>query len=465
MYIGGEVTPVYNKETFGPVTRENFQTLLVELKNVAFDGNSDRPETNFVRVLPDDKDGFVIDTSKKLDSEINDNTFAALRYSTSSWGACIDYHNYQRNMHEISGSWNLFCECDINAMDEYGYAVWEEKKQVQSKIKQILGKKGVWNRLSKEDRELIVKFYWAGISRTGELVQILRDGGYDIKSINFDPYFTWKTKTKSTTSLDFDEKGDFVFRIRAEKSSGTRSSGRASFSGADFVKRNDVYWIYLVHSSATGMWLDYIEFEKDDRAVFFSKEKTKEIAEGPFIAPGTKKGDPASKEIGTKMDDFWDLDVGILPIVSESWNKKVLALTDIEDRSGKLNKMDLEDAVRCLSDVMVKSGAFSVSQIDTNGQTAKIQKIIRKLRKASYDPQYAEQNRILLGHELAANNLLTCALMLFGETCTLSCNIISLEKGTAEYAGTADHTCDKEGLKKGLGIVIKQLFWQISSGR
>jgi tetratricopeptide (TPR) repeat protein len=117
----------------------------------------------------------------------------------------------------------------------------------------------------------------------------------------------------------------------------------------------------------------------------------------------------------------------------------ILAVMEIEDKTGKFERNDMEAATEVLSALLVSSGSYAV--VDKSRQAAKRQSIVRELRRESHDACYDESCRIQLGRELAADSLLSCVVVGLGRHCTLSCCIVPLDKAVAEKAGIAKFKC------------------------
>jgi hypothetical protein len=65
--------------------------------------------------------------------------------------------------------------------------------------------------------------------------------------------------------------------------------------------------------------------------------------------------------------------------------------------------------------------------------------------------------RVELGRALAADTLLSCTVAAFGNTCTISCGLIPLEKEATEGGGVAEFNCTAEKFKSALDALADSL--------
>ncbi len=141
--------------------------------------------------------------------------------------------------------------------------------------------------------------------------------------------------------------------------------------------------------------------------------------------------------------------------ISAAQERTILAVMDIQDNSGKLESSDVRTANDFLRGLLLKSGRFDV--VDKSRHEAKRREVIEELRRESGDSCYDERCRIQLGRELAADTLLECTIGAMGTTCTFTCELIPLEKGTAESSGVAEFICGAKGLVGAVRTVSSQL--------
>ena len=125
-------------------------------------------------------------------------------------------------------------------------------------------------------------------------------------------------------------------------------------------------------------------------------------------------------------------------------DKPILAVMEVEDKTGKFKKGDLEAATEYLSTLLITSGKYSV--VEKGRQEAKKKQVVKDLKRETHDACYDDKCRIELGRALAADTLLVCSIIGMGNTCTLTCRMVPLEKEVADKAGMAEFECGVEAL-------------------
>ena len=136
-------------------------------------------------------------------------------------------------------------------------------------------------------------------------------------------------------------------------------------------------------------------------------------------------------------------------------NKPILAVMEIEDKTGKFEGKDLEAATNYLSTLLVTSGKYSV--VEKGRQEAKKKQVVKNLKRETYDACYDDKCRIELGRALAADTLLACSIIGMGKSCTLTCRMVPLEKEVADKAGAAELECGADALPGAVKSVVEQL--------
>ena len=134
---------------------------------------------------------------------------------------------------------------------------------------------------------------------------------------------------------------------------------------------------------------------------------------------------------------------------------KVLAVWPITDSSGKLRDRDLLAATNILRGLLARSAKFSV--VDKSRQESKRLAVYKELKKESHEECYDQKCRIQLGQALSADNLLMCTIEALGTTCTLTCELVPLEREVAEFAAVAKFKCGAEELGPAVENVAAQL--------
>ena len=136
-------------------------------------------------------------------------------------------------------------------------------------------------------------------------------------------------------------------------------------------------------------------------------------------------------------------------------DKPILAVMEIEDKTGKFKRSDLEAAMEFLSTLLITSGQYSV--VEKGRQEAKKKQVVKHLKRETHDACYDDKCRIELGRALAADTLLTCSIIGMGESCTLTCRMVPLEKEVADKAGATDINCSANALPGAVKSVAGQL--------
>ncbi len=142
--------------------------------------------------------------------------------------------------------------------------------------------------------------------------------------------------------------------------------------------------------------------------------------------------------------------------------KPVLAVMEVEDRSGKFNQDQLDGATDILRAALAATHHFLV--VDRGRQEEKRQALLARLKRESHDPCYDEQCKIELGRNLAADTLLTCRVTALGKTCAFSCEMVPLDRAVADAGGLDKFDCTEDGFSESLDSVVAQLARQTGGG-
>lgn len=137
-------------------------------------------------------------------------------------------------------------------------------------------------------------------------------------------------------------------------------------------------------------------------------------------------------------------------------DKPILAVMGIEDKTGKLERKDLEAATELLSVLLAVSGQYSV--VERGKQDRKRKEVVRQMKRESYDQCYDDKCRVELGRALAADTLVLCSVLKLGESCSLACRMVPLEKETAEGGGVVKFDCTATGLAPTLESMLVRLL-------
>ena len=145
----------------------------------------------------------------------------------------------------------------------------------------------------------------------------------------------------------------------------------------------------------------------------------------------------------------------VAPFPARSQDKPILAVMEIEDKTGKFSELDLQTATEFLSSIVVTGQRYLV--VERNRHNEKRQDLMRKLKRTSHDPCFDRGCRVELGRALAADSLLACGIGRLGKTCMLTCNIILLEKEVSGVSAISQFDCGPESLPDALKQVAREL--------
>jgi len=133
-----------------------------------------------------------------------------------------------------------------------------------------------------------------------------------------------------------------------------------------------------------------------------------------------------------------------------------LAVMEIEDKSGKLPKALLENAAEALRTEIGATNKFVLISKDRQRRA-----MIKEEKKESWKECYDQQCRIQLGQALTADHILTSMVTYFGETYTITAELIDLAKEATVKTAKAEF----DGSEKGLAEAIKSIAWQIAGSK
>lgn len=142
-----------------------------------------------------------------------------------------------------------------------------------------------------------------------------------------------------------------------------------------------------------------------------------------------------------------------VPLLAQ--DKPILAVMDVEDKTGKFKRGDLEGATDYLRTKLVESGRYQV--VDKTRQGEKRTLVAKDLRRESHSPCYDRTCRIKLGQALAADRMLACAVTAVGSTCILGCEVTKLETEAVVTAASARFKCNADALLGGVGRAAVRL--------
>ena len=134
---------------------------------------------------------------------------------------------------------------------------------------------------------------------------------------------------------------------------------------------------------------------------------------------------------------------------------KILAVVDIEDNSTKLNAPDVEAATSYLRALLAESERFEV--VDKGRLEEKRATVVAELKMESHSACVDDKCRLRLGKAVSADTMLSCAIGAMGSQCTLSCEMVDLEKETSETAASERFPCNEDALPLAVEKVAQRL--------
>lgn len=143
--------------------------------------------------------------------------------------------------------------------------------------------------------------------------------------------------------------------------------------------------------------------------------------------------------------------------------KPKVAVMDIKDSSGSFPEDILGNATEMLRGKLSATGTFIV--IDRSRQKEKLQDIIKKEKKESYEQCYDSSCQIPLGQALAADRILRTSISCLGNSCMLSTEMVDLAKEAVTEGSTASFQKDLENLSsliKSIEKVTSDLSFKVS---
>ncbi len=132
-----------------------------------------------------------------------------------------------------------------------------------------------------------------------------------------------------------------------------------------------------------------------------------------------------------------------------------VAVFPIEDKSGKLSKKVLESGTTQLRLYLISSHRFVV--IDKGEQEKRLNELIAREKKASYNISHDDKWRIPLGQALSADSLLRATVTEFGGVFSLGVELVDLAKEATVRAAAADFDGSDKGFYKAIKAVVADL--------
>jgi hypothetical protein len=129
---------------------------------------------------------------------------------------------------------------------------------------------------------------------------------------------------------------------------------------------------------------------------------------------------------------------------------------EIEDQAGKLGKEVAARGTDYLRATLNATKAFIV--IDKSRQAEALMTVIVDNKKESYKDCYNQSCQIPLGQALAADTILRTSITRLASFCTLSSELVDLEKEAATGGGMAKFDCSEDGLSMAIEKLVPQLI-------
>jgi len=131
-----------------------------------------------------------------------------------------------------------------------------------------------------------------------------------------------------------------------------------------------------------------------------------------------------------------------------------LAVMEMEDRSGKLDKAMLENAAEYLRSELAATNKFILISKDRQRKA-----ILKGEKKESWKECYDQSCRIELGQAVSADTITYGSITLFGGSYTVAIEMIDLAKEATVKAAKAEFDGTEKGLKQALDDVVSQLVY------
>jgi hypothetical protein len=134
-----------------------------------------------------------------------------------------------------------------------------------------------------------------------------------------------------------------------------------------------------------------------------------------------------------------------------SADKPVIAVFNVEDRTGKLSERERRQLTDYLTSKVAEGGMFLVVPSD------RVRERLRRQKVESYKECYDQRCQIELGRELAAKKSLSTRITRLGSACIVTAVLFDLRKAASEQAASMEGPCTIEGLVKSIESVVNKL--------
>jgi hypothetical protein len=129
----------------------------------------------------------------------------------------------------------------------------------------------------------------------------------------------------------------------------------------------------------------------------------------------------------------------------------VIAVFEIEDATGRLTPVELDQLTTYLTASLAKTKVYEVVP------RSNLRDALRAQQAESFKACYDEACQIELGRELAAQKALVTRIVQVGSACAVTATLIDLTRATSERAATFKADCSADAVVDGLESMVQQL--------
>lgn len=115
-----------------------------------------------------------------------------------------------------------------------------------------------------------------------------------------------------------------------------------------------------------------------------------------------------------------------------------VAVFDIQDKSGKLERSELDGLTDYLASKLAEGGLFHVVP------RAEIKKRLTSQKKASHKECYDQSCQIEIGREIAAQKTLSVSISPIGSSCIITAALFDLKKAATDATATSRGKCTSD---------------------
>jgi formylglycine-generating enzyme required for sulfatase activity len=132
-------------------------------------------------------------------------------------------------------------------------------------------------------------------------------------------------------------------------------------------------------------------------------------------------------------------------------DRPIVAVFQIEDKSGKLGAQAVDQLTDYLGSLMARRGFKVVPR-------SQLKERLTEAKKGTYKECYEESCQIEIGKELAAQKSLSSQVLKIGKQCKVTVNLFDLKTAASDGAGAGSGDCDEDGVVKSLEEAIEDLM-------